>query len=589
MTGFSGEAALNNQLQSKQLAPTWIAIFLFASALFTHAENSYVGNQACARCHASIYNTYMSTPMAHASGPAIENLKPAEFIHAKSGVHYKIYAEDEKVWLSFERPGDSSIGDPAGNDKRQLLYFIGSGHRGRSYLFEVNDFFFESPVNWYADRKVWDMAPAYGDAREIPMNLPAYASCLQCHTSGMQPPLKGTENKYSTPLFTQNGVGCERCHGPGAAHATDAARSGTTPKSAMINPLKLPPDRRDSICMQCHLEGNVAIERPGRHAYDFQPGDLLDDFVRHYVLTTDSSSGLGANSQFEALAQSACKKKAGDAMSCMSCHDPHYLPPTEQRASYYRGKCLACHTAAFGDNHHSDRPDCTSCHMPSSLSVDISHTEVTDHRIQRRPQLSPQLLQDSSRHSSPANSSPQLIPFPYSKGADDDVRSRALAWQSLATNGSREAAAQADRWLHQAATQFPNDPTILSGLAYVELSHAGSDQAAVARARDLYRKALALDPTLIDAAANLGVIEARNGNLKRAIELWEGAFDRAPADSSIGMNLARTFCESGKIGEARSVLQRVLRFNPDLSPAKKLMQDLNADPPGCGEEDLKHH
>jgi hypothetical protein len=585
----SPKQAVKN-LKPKRLLPTWMAIFFWVSTLLVCAEDSYVGNQACARCHASIYNNYMNTPMAHASGPAIENLKPAEFVHAKSGVHYKIYAEDEKVWLSFERPGDPSKGDPSIKDKRELLYFIGSGHRGRSYLFAVDDFFFESPVNWYADRKVWDMAPAYGNAREIPMNLPAYASCLQCHTSGMQPPIQGTENKYSTPLFTQNGVGCERCHGPGAAHVADATRKETTPKAAMINPMKLPPDRRDSICMQCHLEGNVAIERPGRHAYDFAPGDLLDNFVRHYLLTTDSSSGLGANSQFEALAQSVCKKKSGDAMSCMSCHDPHYSPPSEQRTSYFRGKCLACHTTAFADKHHPDRPDCTACHMPSSLSVDISHTEVTDHRVQQRPQLSPQLLQDSSsQHSGAANPSPHLVPFPYSKDADDDVRSRALAWQSLAASGSREAAAQADRWLHQAAQQFPNDPTILSGLAYVELSHAGSDQAAITRVRDLYRKALALDSALIDAAANLGVLEARSGNLKRAIELWQSAFERAPADSSIGMNLAHTFCDSGKIGEARSVLQRVLRFNPDLSSAKKLLQNLDADQPRCGNGNSNNH
>jgi predicted CXXCH cytochrome family protein len=535
----------------------------------------YVGNQACARCHASIYESYTRTPMAHASGPAIENLKPADFVHPKSGVHYRIYTEGEKVWLSFQRPGD-----PAVNDKRQLLYFIGSGHRGRSYLFAVDDFFFESPVNWYADRKVWDMAPAYGNAREIPMNLPAYASCLQCHTSGMQPPLKGTENKYSSPLFTQNGVGCERCHGPGAAHIIDAARTKTP---SIINPIKLPPERRDSVCMQCHLEGNVAIERAGRHAYEFQPGDLLDNFVRHYVLATDRSSGLGANSQFEALAQSTCKKKSGDAMSCMSCHDPHFSPPAEQRASYYREKCLACHGSAFGAQHHPDRHDCTVCHMPSSLSVDISHTEVTDHRIQRHPELSPQLLQDSlSQESTAPDSSPRLIPFPYSKEADDDLRDRALAWQSLAANGPQPATAQADRLLHQAARQFPNDPAVLSGLAYVELNHASDDHGAVDNARDLYQKALALDPTLIDAAANLGVIDARSGDLQSAVKLWQDAFERAPADSSIGMNLARIFCQSGKIKDARSYVLRVLRFNPDLSSAKKLLQQLNANPPSCG-------
>jgi len=48
------------------------------------------------------------------------------------------------------------------------------------------------------------------------------------------------------------------------------------------------------------------------------------------------------------------------------------------------------------------------------------------------------------------------------------------------------------------------------------------------------------------------------------------------------MKLARGFCESGRINEARASVLRVLRFNPDLSSAKKLLQLLDADPPGCG-------
>jgi len=265
-------------------------------------------------------------------------------------------------------------------------------------------------------------------------------------------------------------------------------------------------------------------------------------------------------------------------MSCMSCHDPHFSPPAEQRAAYYREKCLACHGSAFGAKHHPDRRDCTACHMPSSLSVDISHTEVTDHRIQRRPELSPQLLLDSlSQESTTPDSSPRLIPFPYSKEADDDVRDRALAWQSLAANGSQQADAQADRLLHQAAKQFPHDPAVLSGLAYVELNHAAEhhdsvDHDSVDNARDLYQKALGLDPTLIDAAANLGVIDARSGDLQSAVKLWQEAFERAPADSSIGMDLARTFCQSGK-----NKIRALLRFaRPPLQPRSVLGQETPA-------------
>jgi Flp pilus assembly protein TadD len=109
------------------------------------------------------------------------------------------------------------------------------------------------------------------------------------------------------------------------------------------------------------------------------------------------------------------------------------------------------------------------------------------------------------------------------------------------------------------------------------LNHGNVD-----RARDLYQKALSLDPGLVEASANLGVIEARNGRLSHAIHLWESAFDRAPGKSSIGMNLARVLCEQGKTEEAKNYVLRVLRFNPDLSEARKFSQELNASPPGCG-------
>jgi hypothetical protein len=87
-------------------------------------------------------------------------------------VNYRIYSEDGKVWLSFERPGDPSV-----SGTRQLLYYIGQGRRGRTYLFSVDAFVFEPPVNWYADRHMWDMAPAYGGAREMPTE-PSGASKL---------------------------------------------------------------------------------------------------------------------------------------------------------------------------------------------------------------------------------------------------------------------------------------------------------------------------------------------------------------------------------------------------------------------------
>ena len=84
----------------------------------------------------------------------------SDFLHKTSGVNYRVYSEDGKVWLSFDRPGDPQV-----HGTRELLYYIGQGRRGRTYLFSVDGFVFESPVNWYTDRHMWDMAPGYGGTK----------------------------------------------------------------------------------------------------------------------------------------------------------------------------------------------------------------------------------------------------------------------------------------------------------------------------------------------------------------------------------------------------------------------------------------
>ena len=494
--------------------------------------------------------------MAHASGPAGENFIPADFTHPKSGVHYRISQEGGRIWLSFDRPADPSV-----HGKRELLYYIGSGHRGLTYLFSTDGFVFESPINWYGKSRIWDMTPAYQNAKEIPLNLPAFTSCLHCHVSEMQPPIQGTENRYVMPLFVHSGVTCERCHGPGSAHLKGGP---------IVNPAKLTPERRDQVCMQCHLEGKVAIERADRHVYEYQPGDNLFDFIRYYVLA--NSSKLGAVSQVEAMSESVCKKKSGDRMSCTSCHDPHDSPSAERRVAYYRDKCLACHGAAFGAKHHPSQPDCTGCHMPSSQSKDVAHTQVTDHRIPRHAEVSHHLPENADR---PARL--QLIPFPGSAETENDVRDLALAWESVAESGAESAAPEAERLLRSSLKQSPDDPAALSALGYIEQKRGASD-----RARKLYERALAHDSNSIDAATNLGVIEAQAGHIPEAVRLWEGAFQRAPGRSEIGMNIARVFCEAGKIDEARSFALRVLGFNPDLGAARSLLQSLNHTPTSCG-------
>jgi tetratricopeptide (TPR) repeat protein len=509
--------------------------------------------------------------MARASGPATQELIPGEFQHAASGVHYRVYTENYDAWLSFERPGDPSV-----KGTRRLLYFIGSGHRGRTYLFAVDGFVFESPINWYGQRRVWDMAPAFQTVRQIPLNLPALPGCLSCHTSNAQTPAPGTENKYALPLFAHSGITCERCHGPAAVHAST--------KGPIVNPAKLAPARRAAICMQCHLEGNVAIEQPGKHLADFRPGDDLADYVHYYIYEDQGARELRALGQSEALAQSVCKQKSGDKMSCTSCHNPHATPSAEERVSYYRGKCLACHGDAFAAKHHANQPDCTSCHMKRTNSADVAHTQATDHRILKVPLMPLQGVE--------ATSSAQLVRFPSEPGQADapapaqgaapsptqvnDLRDLALAWESLAQGGVGTAISEAYNSLQKGVEEKPDDPALLAGLGFFEQQKGGTQ-----KARELYERALKIDPTLTEAASNLAVIEVKDGHSQRAVELWQDAFSRVPGRSAIGLNLAIIYCGAGQFDKAREYTARVLQFNPDMPQAKALMRQLSGDTPKC--------
>ena len=533
------------------------------------------GNEACANCHSSIAANYSAKPMARGSGLATHDFSPGDFFDPVTGVHYRVYLENADAWLSFDRDGDSPL-----HGKRKLEYFIGSGHRGKTFVFSDEDFFFESPINFYshqgtANGGVWDMAPKYQGAKEMPLTSPAASSCLSCHTSNAQAPQPGSDNKYASPLFAHGGITCERCHGDDLSHGMNARKavSESTAVAAVapvnegiVNPAKLAPDRRDAICMQCHLEGNSAIEQPGHHLYEFRPGDELSSFIRYYVLSGDGKDSTRAVSQFEALAQSGCKRATGPSMTCTTCHDPHSSAAPAERPSYYRAKCLTCHGQAFGAKHHTEQQDCTSCHMPRVSTIDVSHTQDTDHRI----------LRVSATPQQDVLGEPTLVRFPPAK-QDDSLRDIALAWVSIAgTSNSSYAIAQAEKILPQAVAQSPEDPDLLTALGYSEQQKGLTDQA-----RQHYQHALRIKPLSLDAASNLALIEANAGNLGHAGALWKSAFERSPGRSSLGINLARVLCLTGHGEESKATIDRVLQFNPDSRTAREMLRQLQTKEVNC--------
>jgi predicted CXXCH cytochrome family protein len=514
-------------------------------------------DQACAGCHQKIFDSYQKTPMAQASGLAVDGLLPGEFTHAASGVHYRLFLRDGRAWLSYERPNAPAQRSLKG--EQELTYFVGSGQRGRTYLFQKNGYWFESPVNWYSKQRVWDMNPKSIGVREMPLTLKVDRGCLHCHSTGVQP-TAGANNHFGSQPFLYGGITCQSCHGDPAAHL---ASGGAAP---ILNPAKLPPSRRDSICLQCHLEGETTVNVPGHSLAAFVPGENLSDYVTHFVHSGELGPDGRATSQWEALLQSECKRKSGDRLTCTTCHDPHASPSAEQRVAYFRSRCLTCHGApAFVSKHHPDQPDCSSCHMPREKTGDVAHEQVTDHRIPRRPaSTSTQTLRTSD-----------LTPVGGGTASDRDL---GLAYFQMANLGDQEAGHRAMALLQQAERREGDqpDPDLHRALGF--LAHLAGDRA---MAMQEYEATLRTDPADSIAAGDLAILEARAGNVKAAATLLEGISQNDPGETAAGMDLAMVDCASGNPQAATQALHHVLDFSPDDAKARQALAAIETKPETC--------
>ena len=429
--------------------------------------------------------------------------------------------------------------------ERELKYFIGSGHRGRTYLYEESGLWFQTPINYYSKGGVWDMAPGYGSSPTMPGSLPVDPNCLHCHATGVRPTMSAARNHFPGQPFTQGGVGCAACHGDGTEHIVKQGRG------AIINPIKLSPKRRDSVCLQCHLEGNVAIDRAETSLAAFRPGDDISEHVAYFVKSDGDEGVVRAISQYEALLRSRCKMASGDKLTCTTCHDAHGSPSEIKRVSYYRGKCLSCHTGkAIATDHHPEQQDCTVCHMPRRKTTDVAHEQATEHDIQKRPSYSRSTLMS-------AVNSIKLVPVGNEVEGDREL---GLAYAQLGEHGNHPATENALRVLLKAEKAGADDDVLHSHLGLIEQMLGDTQQA-----REEYNAALRKEPNDPTALGNLAVLDASLGQTGDTIQLLERVLGNDPAQMSAGLNLAFVECGLGNWERAVSILTELRRFSPDDS------------------------
>jgi len=400
-----------------------------------------------------------------------------------------------------------------------VAYQIGSGTKGKTYAVQVGDYLLESPLSWFKAAG-WDVSPGYESMRLLDFDRPVTSNCLFCHSGNAR---FSDADGRRLAVSHLDAIMCERCHGDGEAHAKRPSRTN------IVNPSKLAGAARDSICEQCHLEGDTRVLNPGKTQEDYRPGEPLERTMVTYLLHR-ANDVKPAVSQVEELAESKCARTG--KLWCGSCHDPH--GPAVDVAVVCRG----CHAGLSKASHSAAQRECVSCHMQHRNTTDIAHVATTDHHI-RKP-------------GSAEDAKPEGIAAWREPPAEFRLRDLALAELRI---GSKEKSVKMLESLPEA--QQNGDPDVLSALEGAFLATSAPE-----RAIALAKWAVDSLPKSAVFALNYGLALKRAGEPQKAESEFLRAIDLDPSLMQAYAELAVLYDRQGKQAESMAILDRFLKWNP---------------------------
>ncbi|MBF0246675.1 MAG: cytochrome C [Alphaproteobacteria bacterium] len=312
----------------------------------THRDFSsrphHVTSESCQDCHQSHYESWR------------DNTLHPKMFHPVDGP-IEIVADWSKADPEIVKFSKDDIQFVIGNKWEQV------------YARMIDGEYYPLTAKWMITTQKW-VPYKVKDWKDTPLSV----KCNGCHTTGFNP---------ETYTFSEFGIGCEACHGPGSTHVA-RSRGSADPQCAICHEKNaaewdsgIISSVNSAVCGQCHTRGTQ--QRDDEHiqtTFDFPlnvtPGDMPGETFQPMTQDRDKKEqfwwgiGLSKNRHQEFADFSASKH--GRALELL-----------RERHTPDRGKltdaCLSCHSADHILANDGEKPTlntatqgltCPVCHEP---------------------------------------------------------------------------------------------------------------------------------------------------------------------------------------------------------------------------------
>lgn len=406
------------------------AVLLFFTEYESYAslyDASYVGSESCGECHTVIYDRWQESPHAKMTRLPDETSvvgnfadgeyylpPPAQLTELDRLPAAKMYRQGNDYYMALRHPeSDDYI-------PFKVAYVIGYQYRQTYLTQESGGVLRRLPLQYSVEMgeffPYWNLQegsqPSVADlwAQMTSLNSAWNLFCARCHTTHLQILNKDINHTTAVTVWTDAGIGCEACHGPGSQHENYFASNYVNRLTAYVNskmrgqPVayiangpKLSKGEDLSVCGRCHgPDINMTttevyrLYEPG-YSQEGRINDLSPYFKQQplepgrdapTVEVWDDGDPKGIAMVFRSFIESVCYDQA--EVRCYDCHDPHnnkapitpgLLSPSDVSNAY----CLECHgELADQIEAHSHHPAgtegsfCYDCHLPREILSIVS-------------------------------------------------------------------------------------------------------------------------------------------------------------------------------------------------------------------------